>query len=61
MEPTLSQIEDYNGNESTAKKHTVNIVIGVLLLVGVVYTGVKMNLDSNMPNEFIPYTYSTSK
>jgi hypothetical protein len=61
MEPTLSQIEDYNGNESKEKKRTVYLVVGLLLALGLGYTMVKSALDANMPNEFIPYTYESTK
>lgn len=61
MEPSLESIEDYDGNESLQKRHTINIVVGVLLAVGLAYTALKINLDANMPNEFIPYSYSNSK
>ncbi len=61
MEPTLSQIEDYNGNESKEKKTTVYIVAGLLIALGLGYTMVKMSLDSKMPEAFIPYTYESTK
>jgi len=57
MEPTLSQIEDYNGNESQEKRKTISIVIGLLLAFGLGYTMVKLSLDSKMSKEFIPFTY----
>jgi hypothetical protein len=40
-EPSLEQIDDYNGNESAEKRSTVNKIIIGLLLVGVVYAGIK--------------------
>lgn len=61
MEPTLSQIEDYNGNESKEKKRTIYLVAGLLIALGLGYTMVKVSLDSKMPNEFIPYTYENVK
>jgi len=61
MEPTLSNIEDYNGNESKQKKYTVYLVIGLLITFGIGYTMVKTALDSNMSNEFIPYQYNIQK
>jgi len=61
MEPTLSNIEDYNGNESKQKKYTVYLVIALLVTFGIGYTMVKTALDSNMPNEFIPYQYNIQK
>jgi len=61
MEPTLSQIEDYNGAESKEKKTTVYIVIAALLAIGIGYAMIKSSLDSGMPQEFIPYTYQSGK
>jgi len=57
MEPSLSQIEDYNGRESKEKKFIVNIVIGLLIAFGVGYSMVKVSLDTNKTNSFIPYQY----
>ena len=37
MEPTLEQIEDYNGQESNEKRLTVWIVILSGLLIGAIY------------------------
>lgn len=45
MEPTLDQIEDYNGNESAEKRITVNLIIAGLFLVGFIYAGVKNYSD----------------
>lgn len=61
MEPTLESMDDYNGNESVEKRYTVYLVVGALLLMGVIYTAIKINVDSNMPEQFIPYTYEKSK
>jgi len=55
MEPTLNQIEDYNGNESPQKRKIVYAVIVCLLALGLGYTLIKNSVDSNMPNSFIPY------
>jgi len=57
MEPTLSQIEDYNGNESKEKRYTVYAVAGFLIALGIGYSMVKFGLDSNQTNEFISYQY----
>jgi len=38
FEPTLQNIEDYNGNESKEKRRTIILVIISLLVIGVVYT-----------------------
>lgn len=56
MEPTLSQIEDYNGNESPQKRKIVYMVVAGLLAIGLGYTMIKESVDSNMTdNSFIPY------
>jgi len=55
MEPTLHNIEDYNGNESPQKRRIVYIVVAGLLAIGLGYTLIKNSVDSNMPNSFIPY------
>ena len=55
MEPTLSQIEDYDGKESPQKRKIVYLVIAGLLAIGLGYTLIKNSVDANMPNTFIPY------
>ncbi len=55
MEPTLSQIEDYDGKESPQKRKIVYLVIAGLLAIGLGYTMIKNSVDANMPNSFIPY------
>lgn len=55
MEPTLDQIEDYNGNESKEKKTTVYVVVGLLLALGLAYTLIKNSVDANMPQGVIPF------
>ena len=55
MEPTLNQIEDYDGKESPQKRKIIYMVIAGLLALGLGYTLVKNSVDSNMPNSFIPY------
>jgi len=50
-EPTLGQIDDYNGNESPEKKRLIrNIIIG-LLVISVVYGFVKFSFS--MPSDYI--------
>jgi hypothetical protein len=61
MEPTLNQIEDYNGNESKEKRNTIYLVIVLLIALGIGYTMIKSSLDAKMPNDFIPYNYESSK
>jgi hypothetical protein len=61
MEPTLSQMDDYNGNESLEKRRTVYMVIGLLLALGLGYTMIKTSLDSNMGSGAIPYQYQMMK
>lgn len=41
-EPTLEQIEDYNGNESAEKSRTIKMVILGLLIVGGIYAALKI-------------------
>ena len=56
MEPTLNQIEDYNGNESPQKRQTVYVVVALLLAIGLGYTLIKNSVDANIPNStFVPY------
>jgi hypothetical protein len=40
-EPSLEQIDDYNGNESPEKRSTVNKIIIGLLLIGALYSGIR--------------------
>jgi len=50
-EPTLSQIDDYNGNETPEKKKLVrNIIIG-LLIVSAIYGFVKFSFST--PSDYI--------
>ena len=49
-EPSMDQIEDYNGNESKEKKNTVRLVILFCIVVGICYTIIKMN---NTNDEYI--------
>ena len=46
FEPTLESLEDYRGKASPEKKLTVWVVILSGLLVGAVYTIVKLNSGS---------------
>ena len=45
-EPTLNDMDDYNGNESPEKKKNINIVIVVLLILGAIYGITKYNYNS---------------
>jgi len=47
LEPTLESLEDYRGKASAEKKLTVWVVILSGLLVGAVYTIVKLNCGSS--------------
>jgi hypothetical protein len=50
-EPTLAQIDDYNGNESPEKKRLIrNIIIG-LIVVSALYAVVKFNFST--PSDYI--------
>lgn len=57
-EPSLEEIEDFNGRGSAEKRRTVNLVILACLFVGAVYTVVKVNNNTvndelNAPNSVI--------
>jgi hypothetical protein len=45
-EPSLDQIEDYNGKESKEKKNTVRLVVLFCIVVGIGYAIAKFNNDS---------------
>ena len=50
-EPTMSQIDDYNGNESPEKKRLVrNIIIG-LLVVSAIYGFIKFSFST--PSDYV--------
>lgn len=59
-EPTLHDIEDYNGNESKEKRKVVNIVIGSLLFIGLIYASAKYYYDRHTPEAFNPIIYKIS-
>jgi len=45
-EPTLNQIDDYNGNESKEKKRTIQFVILGIIIVSILYGFLKFNYNS---------------
>ena len=45
-EPTLEQIEDYNGNESSQKRKTINLVILFCIIISMAYAAIKINYNS---------------
>ena len=45
-EPTLNQIDDYNGNESSSKRNTINLVILFCIVVSITYGIIKFNYNS---------------
>lgn len=59
MEPTLSQIDDYNGSESKEKRYTVYAVAAFLIALGIGYSMIKLGVDGNSTNELIQYQYKT--
>lgn len=61
MEPSLSQIEDYQGKESKEKKLIVYGVIAFLISLGIGYSMVKVSMDSHVQQNFIPYQYKVVK
>ncbi len=50
-EPSLSQIDDYNGNESKEKRSTVNKVIILCLIAGAILVALK--LAYNNPGDYV--------
>jgi hypothetical protein len=50
-EPTMAQIDDYNGKESPEKRKTVRLIIIGLLVLGMVYGLVKYNFST--PNDYV--------
>ena len=59
MEPTLEQIEDYNGQESNEKRLTVYIVILSGLLIGAIYGIIASNTSvSDALGEYRTNRYS---
>lgn len=63
-EPTLDQIDDYNGNESPKKRKTVRLIVLFLIVIGITYSvskynnlqesdyiGTKENPGINLPNK----------
>jgi hypothetical protein len=57
MEPTMHDIEDYNGNESSQKRKTVNMVIVGLFILGFTY-GLIKEYDNLKPMEIYTPTYN---
>jgi len=50
-EPSMSKIDDYNGNESKEKRSTVNKVIIICLAVGAILVALK--LAYNNPSDYV--------
>lgn len=50
-EPSMSKIDDYNGNESKEKRSTVNKVIILCLAVGAILVALK--LAYNNPGDYV--------
>ena len=46
-EPSMDQIEDYNGKESKEKKNTVRLVILFCIVVGIGYAITKLNYTND--------------
>ena len=61
MEPTLEQIEDYNGNESEEKRYTVKLVIAGLFALGLIYASVKSYYNTYTLDVYVPINYQHSK
>lgn len=45
-EPSLEEIDDFNGRGSEEKRRTVNFVILACLFVGAIYTIAKVNFNT---------------
>ena len=45
-EPTLNQIDDYNGKESSSKRKTINFVILFCIVISIAYGIIKFNYNS---------------
>jgi len=50
-EPSLDQIDDYNGNESPKKRKTVKLIVLFLIVVGIAYSIAKYN--NSQKNDYI--------
>jgi len=50
-EPSMSKIDDYNGNESKEKRNTVNKVIIICLVIGALLVALK--LTYNNPGDYV--------
>ena len=50
-EPSMDQIEDYNGNESKEKRNIVRLVILFCIVVGIGYGIAKYN--NNSVNDYV--------
>jgi len=50
-EPTMNNMDDYNGNESPKKRKTINIIIFGLLAVGLVLAIVRLN--DGVPSDYV--------
>ncbi|WP_198304733.1 hypothetical protein [Arcobacter vandammei] len=44
-EPTLTKIDDYNGNESKQKRNTVRLIVIVLLIIGAIFAYLKQPIQ----------------
>ena len=45
-EPTLNDMDDYNGNESPEKRSTINKIVIGLLILGAIYSVMKYNYSN---------------
>lgn len=55
-EPTLDQIDDYNGNESPKKRNTIRLVVLLLIILGVFYSISNSNRSDVVKSEYIGTT-----
>ena len=54
MEPSLEQIDDYNGKESKSKKRTVYLVVGGLIVLGILFDAIISNSYHKKPEIYTP-------
>jgi hypothetical protein len=53
-EPSMSQMDDYNGNESKEKRSTINKVIILCLAVGAILVALKIAYSN--PSDYVGTT-----
>lgn len=54
MEPSLSQIDDYNNRESRQKRNLVAWIVFGIVLTGIALQSAKLYYDHHVPASFNP-------